>query len=57
MRLNLEDYFLISLFLGFVIILGYVIFNAEARWDDCENRGGVVLKTSKGYLCAKVEKV
>ncbi len=45
-----------------VIIIGLsavvlLMFFANDRWNDCEQRGGTVVKTPSGYICAKIERV
>jgi hypothetical protein len=57
MKLGFQDYFFGSIFLAVFIALGYVILTAEATWVECEKRGGVVLETKNGHICAKVERI
>lgn len=57
MKLGFQDYFFGSIFLAFFIAIVYLMYTSEKRWVECEKRGGVVLKASGGYICAKVERI
>jgi len=57
MNLSFQDYFFGSLFVAFFVVLGYVILTAEPKWQECEKKGGVMLKSQGSYICVKVERI
>lgn len=47
----------IGIMIAFFCGIVYLMVVSEKRWDECESKGGVVLKASGGYICAKVERI
>jgi L-asparagine transporter-like permease len=40
-----------------VIAIGFAMVKFEQNSDLCTSQGGTLIETSKGYSCAKVEKI
>jgi hypothetical protein len=55
----IRDWFDVALIITIVVGLIAIVllmFNAAGDWDECKNRGGTVIETPKGYVCAKIER-
>jgi hypothetical protein len=48
--------FISVIIIGLCVIVG-IMFLANGDWNECEKRGGMVVKTPNGYICAKVERI
>lgn len=45
-------FFVFSL-IGVIVLATYT----QVRWNDCYDRGGEVVETKNGWVCAKLEKI
>jgi hypothetical protein len=50
------DVAFISLIIGGLCAIVVIMLFANSDWDECKNRGGTVIETPKGYVCAKIER-
>ena len=51
------DVVFISVIIGGLCAIVAIMFFANSDWNECEKRGGSVIETPKGYVCAKIERV
>jgi hypothetical protein len=46
---------IIGFFVVLLIGLGFLVFHAQGKWDECHRKGGYVVELTSGYICAKLE--
>ena len=53
---NIEDWVFFAVIIGALAVLVFVYFQS-GKMDECRERGGTVVDTSAGWVCAKLERV
>jgi preprotein translocase subunit SecG len=56
MKWDIGDCFLLIIVVISLMVLVFVLMQS-GKMDDCYKRGGRVVDTSAGWVCAKLEKV
>lgn len=56
MRWDIEDICFVGIVIALLAVLAFVYFQS-GRVDDCIKRGGTVVDTSAGWVCAKLERI
>lgn len=56
MRYDWEDIAFIGIIIAAIAVIIF-IFMQSGRIDDCVKRGGTVVDTSAGWICAKIERI
>ena len=49
--------FMIAMMAMFVVIAGFAIYRAEQHEERCNAKGGIVISTPSGRVCAKIERL
>lgn len=53
---DIEDWVFFAVIIGALAVIVF-IFLQSGKIDDCYKRGGHVVDTSQGWVCAKLERV
>lgn len=53
---DIEDWVFFTVIIGALAVLVFIYFQS-GKIDDCTKRGGYAVDTSKGWVCAKLERV
>ena len=53
--MTITDKVIVGMFVAVFIGLGWLILHAQSNWDECRSKGGRVVETVNGYVCAKLE--
>ncbi len=56
MKWDIEDWVFFAVIIGALAVIVF-IFLQSGKIDDCYKRGGHVVDTSQGWVCAKLERV
>lgn len=56
MRWDIEDVCFVGIVIALLAVLVFIYFQS-GRIDDCIKRGGTVVDTSAGWVCAKLERI
>jgi hypothetical protein len=54
---DIEDWVFFSVIIGALVALFFIVFVQSDKMDDCRKRGGYVVDTTSGWVCAKLERV